>query len=111
VVPSAKDLKAFALNQGSAFIGLRLDGKKSGSQIWLRPTATYKGLQCPIYLENSPQIRLSIEQDDGNPVISVDKNGLIHALHEGKALIIGDFDGVKDRVQVSVRSSANQRQR
>jgi hypothetical protein len=65
-------------------------------QRWLRPMVTYEGVKFPIYLDDSTQIKLSVEQDDGNPVISVDKNGTVHALQEGKAVLIGEFAGMTD---------------
>jgi hypothetical protein len=65
---------------------------------------TYEGVKFPIYLDDSSQIKLSVEQDEGNPVISVDKIGMVHALREGRAVLVGDFDGVIDRIQVTVYS-------
>lgn len=42
------------------------------------------------------------EQECKQSMISVDNNGTVHALREGKAILVGDFDGVIDRIQVTV---------
>jgi len=44
------------------------------------------------------------ERDANNPVISVDNNGMVHALREGNAVLIGEYAGVKDEVRVTVES-------
>jgi hypothetical protein len=61
-------------------------------------------LKYPIHLAGCSEINLTVQQDQANPVISVEKNGLVHALHTGKALIDADFDGAKDEVQVIVEA-------
>ncbi|MGA3133186.1 MAG: hypothetical protein ABSD59_20495 [Terracidiphilus sp.] len=68
------------------------------------PIATYDGAKYPIRLKDSSQVALSIEQDAVNPVISVDKNGMVHALREGNAVLVGEYAGVKDEVRVTVES-------
>jgi hypothetical protein len=55
-------------------------------------------------LDDLSQIKFSAEQDEDNPVIRVDGNGTVHALREGKAVLVGGFDGVVDRIQVTVYS-------
>jgi hypothetical protein len=85
-------------------MALVLEDEEKDRQQFMRPMVTYEGVQFPIYLEDSSQIKLSVEQDEGNPVIRVDKEGTVHALREGIAVLAGDFDGVVDRIQVSVYS-------
>jgi hypothetical protein len=102
VVACAKGLKRFYLNQGFPALPLVLEDKEEDRQSWLSPEVEYKDLKYPIYLNDSSQIKLSVQQDEANPVIRVDKNGMVHALRKGKAVIVGDFDGVIDRIAVSV---------
>jgi hypothetical protein len=81
-----------------------LEDEEKDRQRTLIPMVSYEGVNFPIYQEDSSQIKLSVEQEDGNPVIRVDKNGTVHALREGKAVLVGDFGGVIDRIQVTVYS-------
>jgi hypothetical protein len=104
VVPSAADLKKFVLNQGFSAMGMVIDGEETDQQRWLSPMVTYRGVKFPIYLDDSSQIKLSVEQDEGNPVISVDKNGTVHALREGTAVLIGEYAGMTDKIQVNVNT-------
>ena len=104
VIPSATGLKKFVLNQGFSAMGMVLDAEEADRQRWLFPMVTYDGVKFPIYLDDSSQIKLSVEQDMGSPVISVDKNGTVHALHEGKAVLIGEFAGRTDKIQVTVKA-------
>jgi hypothetical protein len=104
VVPSAKGLKQFWLFGGGKVMPLVVHGLEVEKQMWLRPMAFYEQLKYPIHLDGCSEINLTVQQDQANPVISVEKNGLVHALHTGKALIDGDFDGVKDEVQVIVEA-------
>jgi len=71
---------------------------------WLVPVATYDGAKFPTRFKDSSQIALSIEQDAANPVISVDKDGMVNALRDGNAVLIGEYAGVKDEVRVTVQS-------
>jgi hypothetical protein len=109
VVPSAKGLKKFSLNGWSDSKGwgvavLVLEDEEKDRQLWLNPVVSYEKVKFPIRLNDSTQIKLSVEQNEDDPVIRVDPNGLVHALREGKAVIVGDFDGVIDRVKVTVYS-------
>jgi hypothetical protein len=109
VVPSSKGLKKFFLNgwsdaKGWGAMVLVLEDEEKDRQFWMRPVVTYERVKYPIYLEDSTQIKLSVEQNEDDPVIRVDPNGLVHAFREGNAVIVGDFDGVKDRVRVTVFS-------
>jgi len=109
VVPSSKGLKKFSLNEWSDAKGwgalvLVLEDEEKDRQFWMRPVVIYERVKYPIYLEDSTQIKLSVEQNEDDQVIRVDPNGQVHALHEGNAVIVGDFDGVKARVRVSVFS-------
>ena len=47
-------------------------------------------------------IKFTVMQPPGDPVMLLDANGMVHGLRPGKATIIGDFDGVKDQVVVTV---------
>jgi hypothetical protein len=85
-------------------MALVLEDQEKDRQQLLRPTVTYENVKFQIYLEDSSQIKLSVEQDEGNPVIGVDKDGTVHALREGTAVVVGDFDGVEDRIQLTVYS-------
>jgi hypothetical protein len=104
VVPSAKGLKRFDLDQGFHAITLKLNEDVNDGQRWLVPMLAYAGVKYPIRLQDSSQINFSILQDSTNPAISLDSNGLIHALHPGKAIITGDFAGMKDELRVVVES-------
>jgi hypothetical protein len=97
-----KGLKKFSLDQGGHFMVLVLEDEEKDREQLLRPMVNYDGARFPIYLDDSSQIKLSVEQDEGNPVIRVDKDGMVHALNEGNAFLTGDFDGVIDRIQVTV---------
>jgi hypothetical protein len=88
-------------------MALVLEDEEKDRQQLLKPMASYEDVKFPIYLDDSSQINLSVEQDEGNPVIGVDKNGTVHALREGKAVLVGDFDGVIDRIQVTVYNKEN----
>jgi len=68
----------------------------------LEPIATYKGAKYPIRLRDLGSISISIEQDEENPVVSVDQNGIVHAIRPREATLVGDYAGVKDEVRVSV---------
>jgi hypothetical protein len=102
VVACAKGLKRFYLNSGFSALPLVLEDKAEDRQVWLNPEVEYNDRKYPIYLRDSSQIKLSVQQDKAKAVIRVEKNGMIHALREGKAVITGDFDGVIDRVTVNV---------
>ena len=56
---------------------------------------TYAGVPYPINLEDSRAVKLTVEQDDADPVIKVD-NGKVHALREGTAVIVADYAGAGD---------------
>ncbi len=102
VAPSSKGLKDFFLNHGSHALAIVLEDKPEDRQRWLSPEVAYRQLEYPIYLENSSQIKFTVQQAADKPVILLDPNGLVHGLRPGKATIIGDFDGVKDEVVVTV---------
>ena len=101
VVASATGLKRFSLNNFHS-IPLVLEDKAEDRQAWLFPEVEYKNLKYPIHLHDSLQIKLSVQQDRANPVISVDEDGMIHALSKGSAVVVGNFDGVIDKVTVDV---------
>ena len=70
----------------------------------LRPIITYESVKFSIYLDDSSGTNLSAEQNERNPIMRVDEDGTVHALREGTAVLMGDFDGIIDRVQVTVYS-------
>jgi hypothetical protein len=45
--------------------------------------------------------------DADSPVISVDKEGLVRALRERTAVLIGSFDGAIDKIQVRISTKEN----
>jgi hypothetical protein len=51
---------------------------------------------------DASHLRISVEREEGNPVISVDPNGTVHALRVGSAVLVGNFDGVVDKIKVTV---------
>jgi hypothetical protein len=102
VVPSSKGLKNFFLNQGSHALPIVLEDKPQDRQRWLSPEVAYRQLEYPIYLEDSSKIKFTVQQPTGGPVILLDSNGMVHGLRPGKATIIGDFDGVRDQLVVTV---------
>jgi len=98
VYPTAKGLEHFSLGVGRR-LDLALDGERQGER-WLRPRLTYSTLD--LYANGADTIKLTVDQPEDDPVIRLDKNGLIHPLRAGKAIIIGDIEGVQDRVEVAV---------
>ena len=65
VVPSANGLTRFVLNQGFSAMGMIINGEEADRQRQLFPMVTYQGVKLPIYLDDSSQIELSAEQDEG----------------------------------------------
>ena len=106
VVPSAKGLKSFVIDGGNIGVPLVLEDKKEDRQVRIFPSVFYSGLEYPISLNGCEQIKFSVEQpdDEGDPIVEIDKNCMVHALREGKAYIVGDFAGKKDRLSVTVFS-------
>jgi len=102
VVPSGKGLRKFSLDRGTHYMTLVLEDAQKDHQHVLRPMVTYESVEAPIYLNDASQIKLSAEQDESNPVINVDKSGTVHALREGSAVLVGDFGGIMDRIEVIV---------
>lgn len=109
VVPSSKGLKKFSLDGWSNANGWGADvivmgDEEQERQLWLRPVVTYKDVKFRILLDDLTTTKLSVEQDEDDPVLQVDPNGLVDALREGKAVIVGNFAGVIDRVRITVYS-------
>ncbi len=102
VVPSSKDLKKFSIDGGSPADVIVMGDEERDRQKGLRPIVTYKDVQYPIHLDDLTMIKLSVEQDENDPVLRVDPNGMVHALREGTAIIVGNFDGAIDRLKVTV---------
>jgi hypothetical protein len=104
VVPSSSGLKQFSLMQGGHDVVLVLEAAEQDRQTALTPTVAYEALGSSISLDDATQIKLTVKQDDANPVIRLDSNGLVHALREGTAVIVGNFDGAIDEQTVHVYS-------
>ncbi|MGA9671906.1 MAG: hypothetical protein WBQ94_22020 [Terracidiphilus sp.] len=102
VVPAATGVRNFSLNQGAHFMTLVLEDAEADRQKTLIPVVSYEGVKYPIYLDDSSGIKFSLKQDEVNPVIQIDEHGRVHALREGTAVLEGDFDGLRDVVQVTV---------
>jgi hypothetical protein len=102
IVPSARGLRRFDLNRGFQALALVLEGDEEDRQAYLVPEVQYDALRYPVYLDSSEQLNLTVDQPEDDPVISVNPNGLIHALRPGTAVVTGDFDGMKDSIQVDV---------
>jgi len=102
VVPAQRNLVQFELNKGFHSLALVLEDRDEDRQAFLSPVVHYETLARPIYLDSSEQLNLAIDQPENDPVIRVDANGLVHALRPGTATITGDFDGVRDAVEVEV---------
>ncbi len=79
VVPSAKGLKKFSLQGPGALV---MEDEEKDRQFWLHPVVSYEDVPNQIDLNESTQIKLSVEPDEGDPVIRVDNNGMVHALRE-----------------------------
>jgi hypothetical protein len=104
VVPTARGLKKFDLDQGSDYLGLVVDGKEYERVRYLRPTLRYENAGI-VHLNDFSHINLSAIQDESDPVIQIDdKSGAVTALREGEAYIVGDFCGVKDKIHVVVKT-------
>lgn len=104
VYPVAKSLKSFSLGVGKR-LNLALDGEKHGEK-WLRPSLLYPGLV--VDPDDAEAIKLTVDQPEDDPVIRLEKTGLIHPLRPGKATIIGDIEGVQDRVEVTVYATKDE---
>ena len=107
VAPSARGLNQFSLNRGSHPIALVLENRDEDREAALHPVVEYDSLEYPVYLDGTGSIQLTVDQPQDDPVIRVSPTGLAHALRPGKALITGDFDGVRDSVEVEVYTKAD----
>ena len=70
------------------------DGEKD-NQRGLSPEIYYDQLDYPIYLEDSTQIKFTVEQPEDDPVIRLDSNGMIHGLRPGRAKIDAELGGCR----------------
>jgi hypothetical protein len=102
VIPSAKGVRKFHLNKGFDVFPIVLGDKDEDRPVSLSPEVYYDQLDYPIYLTDSSQIKFTVKQPDGEPVIRLDGNGMVHGLRPGIARIVGDFDGAQDSVTVQV---------
>jgi pimeloyl-ACP methyl ester carboxylesterase len=102
VLPSAVGLTQFTADQGFHFVELKLNGSKDKNEHWLVPIVTYSGVKYPIRLGDSSQLSFTIDQSASDPVIEINRDGLIRALRTGDAIITVDFAGVRDQIKVRV---------
>lgn len=105
VVPGYTGVKAFHLDQGFSTLPLELTDKPDAAQHWLFPEVEYDQLDYPVKLKDSTSVTMVVDQPEDNPVISLDGNGMVHGLRPGKARITGSFAGLKDTVEVDVRTT------
>jgi len=105
VVPGYTGVKTFHLDQGFSTIPLELTDNPEGRQHWMYPEVEYDQLDYPVKLKDSTSVTIVVDQPEDNPVISVDSNGMVHALRLGKARITGSFAGLEDTVEVDVRAT------
>jgi hypothetical protein len=106
VLPSAKGLrgKSFSLHGGGGTMVLVFEDQAKDRQEWLGPVFAFDGVKYPVFAFDATYIPITVEQPKDDPVIRVDKDGLVHALRPGNAVIVGNIDGVIDRVPVTVYS-------
>jgi pimeloyl-ACP methyl ester carboxylesterase len=102
VVPSSKGVTRFAIDGGSRGDAIVMGDEDRDRQKELQPSISYSGVRFPIIPDDMTAIKFSVEQDENNPVIRIDPNGMVHALREGTAYIDGDFDGITDRVKFTI---------
>jgi hypothetical protein len=102
VAPSATGVRRFDLNGGFRVLALVLEDREEDSQASLYPEVQYESLRDPIRLETAESLNLTVEQPENDPVVRVDANGVVHAIRPGRAVIHGEFDGLKDSVTVDV---------
>ncbi len=84
-----------------ATIGMRVTGHLAKRV--LAPVIEVEGRENAIHLDGRT-VHYSIQQDEQSPVIRVDELGRIEALREGRAKIIGDYQGISDTVTVIVET-------
>ncbi len=102
VHPTSKGLIRFSLGVGKNLDLVLEDNANHGAR-WLMPELVYGG-EHPLRIDadGADAIPLTVEQPNDDPVIRLDKNGLVHPLRPGKAVIVGDIEGVKDRANITV---------
>ena len=107
VIPSAKGLQSFWINGRSRTMSLVQGDLRHDRQL-LQPGVIYNGIKYPIQLGDCQDFKVAvIPLDDATPAVTTDKFCIVHAIHPGKAYLVGDFDGVKDRVLVTVYDQDN----
>jgi len=102
VVPSSRGVTKFNLNTGYRRMFLILEDEEEDRRKLLDPEVKYSFLDDPIRLMNLTEMKFSVEQSEFEPVVRVDANGWVHALRPGKAVLVGDFDGVIDKIPITV---------
>jgi hypothetical protein len=109
VVPSANGLKQFVINGGNIALPLVLEDLEENRQSRINPYVTYRSLDYPIGLSSCEHIKFSIEQSNavGGPIVEIGRDCMVHALREGKGYLVGDFEGLKDRMLVTVYTKEN----
>jgi hypothetical protein len=73
------------------------------AQVGLVPEVRIEGLDYPVYLTDATQVTFEVDQSS-DPVIAVDRNGLIKGLRPGTANVPGTFGGTLQRIEVNVYS-------
>jgi len=105
--PIAVGVRVLELHEGVHSTRLILGGEEWQQEHWLVPVATYDAAKYPICSKDSSKIALSVEQDVSNPVISIDKDGMVHALRAGNAVLISGKKG--DMIHIHSNSSCSGR--
>jgi hypothetical protein len=106
VSASPKGLTKFYILSGGASMSLVIGAKEADRQASLSPQAYYSNLKYPVLLVNMDGIRFNVLQSQIAPAIRLDSDGVVHGLRMGKAVITGNFGGMKDSVTVTVSAKA-----
>lgn len=107
VIPCSKRLRGFWINGRARTMSLVFDDSEYDHSL-LQPGVEYEGIKFPIGLGDCADFKLSvIPIDEVSPAVTTDKFCVVRAIHPGKAYVVGDFDGVKDRVLVTVYDKDN----
>jgi hypothetical protein len=102
VSASPKGLKNFYILSGTATMSLVVGAKEADRQASLSPQAYYSNLKYPVLLANMDGIRFNVVQSQTAPAIRLDRDGVVHGLRPGKAIINATFGGMKNSVTVMV---------
>jgi hypothetical protein len=92
VLPSPKGLTAFRL----------LSSRTRDGRTVLVPELTYAHLANPVTLPTMQGMDVSVEQSSDLPVIRVGRDGVVHELRPGQAVIVAKFGAITARLPVRV---------